>query len=96
VAQRVHRAPCAMEAKDPDLIRTDEAMMRERLRDLIRERPLLVMSAAAGIGAALGGIVFSRLGRLAFFAVAGYVANELWHREGRLDIDDVIAKLSPR
>jgi hypothetical protein len=41
-------------------------------------------------------LVFRRLGRLVFIAAAGYVANELWHREGRLAIDDFVANLSSR
>lgn len=85
-----------MEANAPDLVHTDEARMRERLRELVRERPLITVSTAVAVGALAGGVLFSRLGRLAFFAVCGYVANELWHREGRLDVDDLIAKLSSR
>jgi hypothetical protein len=68
--------------------------MERRLHELVRERPLFIVAAASLVGAALGGIVFSRLGRLAFMAAVGYVANELWSREGRLDIDDVIRRLS--
>jgi hypothetical protein len=71
----------------------DEERIRERLADLVRERPIIAMVAVGAAGAALGGLVFSRLGRLCFAVAAGYVTNELWHREGRLDIDDVVERL---
>jgi hypothetical protein len=63
---------------------------------LVRKRPLLAVGAATAIGAVVGGVFLSRLGRLAFAAAAGYVANELWHREGRLSIDEVVERLSSR
>jgi hypothetical protein len=44
----------------------------------------------------LGGVFLSRLGRLFFVAAAGYLANEVWHREGRSDILDVLERVSPR
>jgi len=69
-------------------------MRTEQLVDLVRERPMLALAAAGAFGIVLGGLVFSRLGRLLFIAAAGYVANELWHREGRLGIDNVIERLS--
>jgi hypothetical protein len=75
---------------------TEEALLRDRLRDVVRRQPLVAIGAAAAIGAALGGIFLSRLGRLVAVAAAGYVANELWHREGRLAIDDVVERLSSR
>jgi hypothetical protein len=83
-----------METNAPDLVRTQEVALRERLREAVRRQPLITVAAAGTVGAVLGGLVFSRLGRLVFLGVAGYVANELWHREGRLDIDDVIEKLT--
>jgi hypothetical protein len=70
-----------------------ESHVGERLRRLVSERPLLTVAAAGAVGAVLGGLVLSRLSRLLFFAAAGYVANELWHREGRLDIDEVLERL---
>jgi hypothetical protein len=50
--------------------------------------------AAAAVGATLGGVLFSRLGRLVFIAAAGYLANELWHHDGRLDLRGVVERLS--
>jgi hypothetical protein len=82
------------EAHPSEHVASEEAILRDRLRRLVRERPLLAVTACGAFGAALGGIFLSRLGRLVFIAAAGYVANELWHREGRLDIDDVIERLS--
>jgi hypothetical protein len=78
------------DALDP----TDEALLRARLREAVRERPWLAVAAAAAAGSMLGGVWFSRTGRLAFAAVTGFVAHELWHREGRLGVSDVVAKLS--
>jgi hypothetical protein len=75
---------------------SEEALLRDRLREVVRRQPLVAVGAAAAIGAALGGIFLSRLGRLVAVAAAGYVANELWHREGRLAIDDVVERLSSR
>jgi hypothetical protein len=65
-----------------------------RLRGLVRERPLLTLAAAAAVGATLGGVLFSRLGRLVFIAAAGYLVNEIWHHEGRLDLRGVVERLS--
>ncbi len=78
------------EALDP----TDEAILRDRIRGLVRGRPWLAVAAATAAGGVLGGVWFSRTGRLAFAAVTGFVAHELWHREGRLGVSDVVAKLS--
>jgi hypothetical protein len=75
---------------------SEEALIRDRLVNLVRKQPLVAVGAAAGVGAILGGIFLSRLGRLVAVAAAGYVANELWHREGRLAIDEVVERLSPR
>ena len=36
------------------------------------------------LGLLVGGVVASRAARLLFLAAAGYVANELWHRRGKL------------
>jgi hypothetical protein len=63
-------------------------------RQIGERQPILAVGAAAALGTVLGGIVFSRWGRLAVFVVAGYVANELWHSERRIEIDELIAKLS--
>jgi hypothetical protein len=79
---------------DLDASNDSEGLLPERLRGVVRRQPLLAVGAAGALGAALGGVLFSRLGRLTFIAAVGYVINELWHREGRLDIDGVIEKLS--
>jgi len=57
-------------------------------------RPWLAVATAAAAAGVLGGVWFSRTGRLAFAAVTGFVAHELWHREGRLGVSDIVAKLS--
>jgi hypothetical protein len=72
----------------------DEANLHARWRDIVERQPVLAVSGAVAVGAALGGVVFWRLGRLAFLVVAGYVANELWHSEQRIEIDELISKLS--
>jgi hypothetical protein len=69
-------------------------MEREQLREMVRSRPLVAVGAAAAFGGVLGGVLFSRLGRLAFAAAAGYAAHELWKREGRLSIDQVVDRAS--
>ncbi len=88
-----------MEAREPragDPVESEEALIRERVRGLVRSQPLVAVGAATAVGAVLGGVFLSRLGRLLFAAAAGYVANELWHREGRLAIDEVIERLTSR
>lgn len=77
-----------------EAIHGGEATLGLRWREIVKERPLLAVTGAATIGAALGGFVFSRVGRLAFLAVAGYAAHELWHSERRIEIDELISKLS--
>lgn len=66
----------------------------DKLERAVREQPLASVAAAGAAGAILGGIVLGSLGRLAFAAAVGYVANELWHREERLDITALLEKLS--
>jgi hypothetical protein len=73
---------------------TTAALLPDRMRRLVRDRPWLAVAAVGAAGAALGGLVFPRAGRLAFLAVAGYLANEFWHHEGIARIDEVIAELS--
>lgn len=73
---------------------TGEERVRRKVRGLVRERPLLAVAGATAIGATFGGVFFSRLGRLVFIAAVGYVANELWHREGRLDIRSVLERIA--
>lgn len=70
-----------------------EERIRRWMRRTVRERPLVALGAAGGLGLVMGGLVASRAARLLFLATVGYVANELWHRRGRLDLDDVIAKV---
>jgi hypothetical protein len=73
---------------------TDEARIRARLREAVRERPLLAVGASGAVGLALGGLVFARAARLLFLAAVGYVANELWHREGARGIGALVDELS--
>jgi hypothetical protein len=75
---------------------TGEELLRRRARAFVRERPLLCVAAATALGATLGGILFAKMGRLAFAAVAGYVASEIWHRESRLDVGALVERLSPK
>jgi hypothetical protein len=70
-----------------------EERIRRWVRRSVHERPLIALGAAAALGLLVGGVIASRTARLLFLATAGYVANELWHRRGRLDLDDVIAKV---
>jgi hypothetical protein len=67
---------------------------RERFIEAVRSRPLLAVLAASGVGATLGGLVFSRLGRFVFLAAAGYVAGELWRREGVIDTREILTRLT--
>jgi hypothetical protein len=71
-----------------------EEAVRAHLRELVRRRPWVSLAAAAAAGGVLGGIGFSRLGRLTFAAAAGFLAHELWHREGRLAVDEVLARFA--
>jgi hypothetical protein len=73
---------------------SNEAILRARLRDLVRERPWLALAAAAAAGGMLGGVWWSRAGRLAFAATTGFFAHELWHRQGRFAVNDVVANLA--
>ena len=72
---------------------TDEAILRARLRSLVRDRPWLAVAAAAAAGGMLGGVWLSRAARLVFAATTGFVAHELWHREGELGLNDVVASM---
>ncbi|MGD0674679.1 MAG: hypothetical protein ABSC94_04630 [Polyangiaceae bacterium] len=73
---------------------TQGPLLQERLQVFVEERPLIAAIGAGAIGAVLGGLIFSRLGRLVFLAAVGYVANELWDREGRIDIPALLTNLS--
>jgi hypothetical protein len=70
-----------------------EERIRRWMRRSVRERPLVALGAAGAAGLLVGGVIASRAARLLFLAAVGYVANELWHRSGKLDLDDVIAKV---
>jgi hypothetical protein len=65
---------------------------RERLRKMVRGRPLVAIGVAAAAGGVVGGLLFSRLGQLACAAAAGFLARELWRREGSLSIDEVVRR----
>jgi hypothetical protein len=65
-----------------------------RATALVRKRPVVAAAAAGALGAALGGLVFSGLGRLVFVGAAGYFVSDLWRREGRIDIETLVASLS--
>jgi hypothetical protein len=67
-----------------------EERIRRRARELVRQRPLVAVTIAAAVGATFGGVFFSRAGRFVFIAAVGYVANELWHREVRLDSGSLV------
>ncbi len=71
-----------------------EAVLRERLRVVVREQPWLAVAAAAAAGGVLGGVWFSRAARLAFAGVTGFVLHDLWHREGRLGVGEIVRKVS--
>jgi hypothetical protein len=60
-----------------------EAAVRERLRVLVRDRPWLAVVAAAAVGGLLGGIFFSRAGRLLFAGATGFVLHDLWRATAR-------------
>lgn len=59
----------------------------------IQKRPVLATATAGTLGLVLGGIVFPSLGRLAFVATMGYFANEVWRREGRIQMDNLFTAL---
>jgi hypothetical protein len=73
-----------------------EAMARAHVRAFVRQKPLLAVLAAAAAGGLLGGVLMARVGRLLFAATVGFVAHDLWHREGRLTLADVLAGNRPR
>jgi hypothetical protein len=73
-----------------------EVLTRNGLEELVRTKPVVAFAGAGLVGALFGGLFFPRLGRLAFLAVAGYAANELFQRQRGLDVDDVVAKASAR
>jgi hypothetical protein len=72
------------------------AWTRDGIAELVRSNPLLAFTGAGALGAALGGLFFPRLGRLAFLVVAGYAGNELLQRQRALDVDEVLAKRTVR
>jgi hypothetical protein len=56
---------------------TAEALLPDRLRALVRERPLLVTIAAGAVGATLGGLLLARLARLVFLGAVGFVLSDV-------------------
>lgn len=66
----------------------------DRMETLVRERPLVAMAGATALGALLGGVVFSKAGRLVFLALAGAVATEVWKSEGKIDVRGLLDKLT--
>lgn len=72
---------------------TNEVLLRDGMRALVRQRPILAALAAGTAGAALGGILFGRLARLVFLGAVGYLANELWRNDGRFEL---LGELSDR
>jgi hypothetical protein len=91
---RMETSEAARANGDPMSGKTPESALVGRMLRVVRDKPLLSTGAAAAIGTALGGLVFYRLGRLAFFAMVGAVGNEVWRREGRLDIDELVSLLA--
>jgi hypothetical protein len=77
-----------------DEVGDGEARVRARMRALVREQPWVALAASAALGGMFGGVVLSRIGRLAFAATAGFVAHELWHREGQLGVNDLVERLA--
>jgi hypothetical protein len=73
---------------------TEEARLRAHLHRLVRDNPLAAVAAAAAVGGLLGGLAFARAGRLAFAVGAGVVAHDLWHREGRTAVDEILARIA--
>ena len=71
-----------------------EAIVRERLRVIVRRQPWLAVAAAAAAGGVLGGVWFSRAARLAFAGATGFVLHDLWNREGRLGVGEIVRKIS--
>ncbi len=63
------------------------------VEDLVRASPLVAVAAAGALGAVLGGVVFSRLGRLGLVAVTAYLANGLWHRKCQPSMGEVMEEL---
>jgi hypothetical protein len=70
-----------------------EELLRRRVRTFVRQHPLASVAAATGLGLALGGVLFCRLGRLFFMAAAGYVANGLVHHDGRMNVPALFERL---
>jgi hypothetical protein len=52
------------------------------------------VAAAAAAGGVLGGLWWSRAGRLAFAAMTGFFAHEVWLRQGSFAVTDVVARLA--
>ena len=86
----------AASARDPHLESLLEAGrdLGDRVETFVRERPLVAMASATALGALLGGVVFSKAGRLVFLAAAGALATEVWKSEGKIDVRGLLDKLT--
>jgi hypothetical protein len=73
-----------------------DVLTLDGIQELVRSQPLVAFAGAGVLGAALGGVFFPRLGRLAFLAAAGYVGNHLLQRQRALDVDEVVGARSHR
>jgi hypothetical protein len=67
-------------------------LTRNGLQELVRTKPLVAFAGAGLVGAAFGGLLFPRLGRLIFLAVAGYAASELLQRQREQDVDELAGR----
>ena len=80
---RKHARAAHREEKDDDeadklaKLRDVGRNLSEQLEVQMRERPYVVLGAAAGVGFALGAMVGSRLGQIALAAGVGYVGKNL-------------------
>jgi len=92
--ETIGSVPAGQPADIASQVGTTAALLPDRVRKLVRDRPWLAVAAVGAAGAALGGLVFPRAGKLAFLAVAGYLANEIVHHEGVARIDEVIGELA--
>ena len=66
----------------------------DRVEALIRQRPLVAVAGAAALGAVLGGVAFTKAGRLVFIAAAGALATEVWKSEGKIDVRGILDELT--
>jgi hypothetical protein len=65
-----------------------------KLGRIVREKPLAAVGLATFAGVLIGGILLRKPGRLLFIAAAGFVATELWKREGKVDVRGLIDRIT--